>query len=438
MIKFLFGIALIITGLVLTLVNDPVWGLYLFALLTHVTASQLGESVSLPNNISLYTACFTLLFYLISSKYKQKFTRWPVETWLLGVMVVGMAIGASQAEFATAASWQFTYTYLKYLIFFVLLINLVDSYQKLEHFYYILIASAVWLVFRCWDLRGTTGARFENRGGDVISDGNHFAAALILLFPFVFRKTMSKSPIVAIGATIMCCGIVIAIFITGSRGGLLGLIALGVLIPFSYKANRKKIISVIVIFVVVSMLFMNDYHKSRFQSLFMASTSSEERDMSAQGRINAWKLAWQLYLEKPYFGVGMENFGYYSAYRYSGREYGESGLVTHSLWFEVLSQGGTVVTLPFVLLLFLFFRKTKKIIKKLKDIGKTEIALDVIAVRISLAAFLCCATFLNRLIYDPIYWCIGMGVIHGYLLVNISKDASQEIPNTENALVEIK
>ena len=53
MIKFLFGIVLFVSGFYRTIFVDPVWGLYLFAALTHIRIGQLAEEISLPMNIHI-------------------------------------------------------------------------------------------------------------------------------------------------------------------------------------------------------------------------------------------------------------------------------------------------------------------------------------------------------------------------------------------------
>lgn len=422
MLKFLFGLALICGGFYKTLFSDPVWGIYLFAVLTHIRLGQLSENFQLQLNIPIIIACLTFILYLTNSRYGKKFGYWPLESILMGLMVAGMAASSAGAEFAPAAAWAFTWTYCKYWIFFILFINMVDSLPKIEMFHRTMILSAAWLVYRCWDLRGTTGARFENVGGDVISDANHYAAALVLLFPFVFQKTLSRKKWEAIAAAVLCFGMIMAIFITGSRGGMLGLGALFVLLFVNFKEQRKKILITIFVITLMAAPFVNEYHYERFESLLNATTSQDDRDASAQGRVKAWKLALQIFNEHKLLGVGPENFQYYSGVSIEGKPLGEKGHVTHSIWMESLSGGGLAVTIPFLLLLYLFFRGTKKTISRLRSQEQLDAIYYILTIRISLAAFLVCATFLNRLIYEPIYWCIGLAAVHRNLTISTKKN----------------
>ena len=357
MLKFFFGIILIFSGFYRTIFVDPVWGLYLFAALTHIRLTQLTENYTLPLNIPITIAMLSLIFYLMSSSYEKKFNYWPVEVWLLGMMVVGMALSSLNAQYNPAVSWDRTYDFLKYWVFFVLFIQMVNTLEKVEWFHRTMILSAIWLVYRCYDLRGTTGARFENTGGDVISDSNHFAAALVLLFPFVFNKIFSSDKRIAAGGVILCFGIVMSVFIASSRGGFLGCVALFILLLFNYKQYFKKMVIAIILIFSTVLFFANSDQKERLFGVTKA-TNEKTRDESAQSRLDYWKLSWDVFKEHSLVGVGIANFPYYSGPAVEGLNPGEVGHVAHSTWFETLAEGGLLVFVPFVTLLVQFFIKT--------------------------------------------------------------------------------
>lgn len=414
MIKFIFGLIIIAAGFVLTIFRDPVWGLYLFAVFTHVPLTQLGESIALPLRIPIVAASLTVVSYLTSAQYPSKFSRWPMETWLLGLMVLGMCLSSAVADFNPDLSWKHTFTYFKYWVFFVLMLQMLNSLEKIEWFHRVMILSAAWLVYRCWDLRGTTGARFENFGGSVVSDANHYAAALVLLFPLVFLKTMSKNRLVALGAALGCFGVVMSIFISGSRGGFLGLLTAAIFLFFSFKAQRRKILIACLLIGLAAWPFVNEDQRERLSTLFSA-TNVEERDGSAQSRVEFWRLSIDLFREHPLAGVGIGNFGYYSGPLLEGLPDGAPGHVAHSLWCEILAEGGLVVSLPFFLILLRYFWKTRQLLRRCAEQGLAEHFAHLTVERVGLAAFLVCATFLNRLIYEPIYWFVALSLAHGHL-----------------------
>jgi O-antigen ligase len=413
-LKFLLGITLLTVGFGGALFIEPVWGVYLFAALSHIRLEQLGENITLPQRIPIVISVLTLILYVVSPAYPEKFRRWPAEVWLLGLIVVGLALSSARAVFDSAAAWQMTYAYFEYWVFFVLLIQMIDSQKRLDGFHWTLIVSAVWLVFRAWELRGTTGPRFENYGGGNIADCNQYAAALVLLFPFVYQRTLSPRRLIAWGAAVLCFGVVMAVIIAASRGGFLGLAMVALLIVACIKGRRTRNMAILTLVGALVLYFANSGQILRLDTIFGAA-SGTARDNSAQLRIDEWALAWQLFLRHPLLGIGPGNFWYYSGYLLEGQPYGTPGHVTHSLWMEVLSSGGLIVTVPYLLLLWRFFRRSWRLARQLAAAGRREIALYVQTPMIGMGGLLVSATFLDRMVYEPIFWCIALGVVHRYL-----------------------
>lgn len=414
MLKFFLGITLLAVGFGGALFVEPVWGVYLFAALSHIRLEQLGENITLPQRIPIVISVLTFILYIISPAHAQKFRRWPAEVWLLGLVVVGLALSSASAVFDRAAAWQMTYAYFEYWVFFVLLIQMIDNRRRLDGFHWTLIVSAAWLVFRAWELRGTTGDRFENLGGGNIADCNEYAAALVLLFPFVYQRTLSPRRLIAWGAAVLCFGVVMAVIIAASRGGFLGLAVVALLIVACVRGRRARNVVILTLVGGLVLYFANSGQILRLDSIFGAA-SGTARDNSAELRIEEWTLAWQLFLRHPLLGVGPGNFWYYSGYLLEGQPYGTPGHVTHSLWMELLSSGGLVVTVPYLLLLWRFFRRSWHLARQHAAAGRQEIALYIQTPMLGMAGLLVCSTFLDRMVYEPIFWCIALGVAHRYL-----------------------
>ncbi|MDE2262986.1 MAG: O-antigen ligase family protein [Gammaproteobacteria bacterium] len=414
MLKFLFGATLLAVGFGGALFVEPVWGVYLFAALSHIRLQQLGENITLPQRIPIVISVLTLILYALSPAYARKFRRWPAEIWLFGLVVIAMALSSARAVFDPAAAWQMTYAYFEYWVFFVLLIQMIDTPRRLDGFHWTLVVSAAWLVFRAWELRGTTGPRFENLGGGNIADCNEYAAALVLLFPFVYQRTLSPRRLIAWPAAALCFGVVMAVVIAASRGGFLGLAVIALLMVACIKGRRARNVAILTLVAAAVLYFANSAQILRLDSI-LGAASGTARDNSAKLRIEEWRLAWQLFLRHPLLGIGPSNFWYYSGYLLEGQPYGTPGHVTHSLWMELLSSGGLMVTLPYLLLLWRFFRGSWRLARRYAAAGRQEIALYIQTPMLGMAGLLVCATFLDRMVYEPIFWCVALGVTHRYL-----------------------
>lgn len=414
MIKFLFGLTLIAVGFFGAVFIDPIWGIYLYTALTHITLQQLGQSISLPLHIPIVISSLTFVLYLLSRAYPQKFRRWPADVWLLAAMIVALALSSLHATFDPAASWSMTYVYLEYWIFFVLLIQMLNSRKRIDGFHWTLIISAAYLVYRAYSLRGTTGPRFENLGGGYVQDSNEYAAALVLLFPFAYQRTFSETRLIAWGAAICCFGLAMAVIVADSRGGFLGLVALWLAIILCFKGRRTRNIAVLVVVGALVLLFAKAGQLERLETIILA-THRATRDNSAELRVEYWGLAWRLFKQHPLLGIGAQNFWYYSGYMVEGLPYGKHGQVTHSLWMELLSGGGLTLTIPFMILLWRFFRKSLRLARQCVKAGRQDIALYFYTPVFAMSGFLVSASFVDRMVYEPIYWCFALGIANRYL-----------------------
>src|SRR5690606_5691829 len=137
---------------------------------------------------------------------------------------------------------------------------------------------------------------------------------------------------VAAGAAVLCFGIVMAIVIANSRGAFLGLITIGLMILWLFKAQRTRKLVALGVLAGIAFSFATESQIERLFSVFDA-TAAEQRDNSSQLRLLFWGLAFKLFLENPLVGVGPNNFPYYAGFMLEGMPYGTPGHVTHSLWF---------------------------------------------------------------------------------------------------------
>lgn len=411
MAKKLLGLFLLLIGLQRGFFVDPYWSLCIFSIFTHVPPTQLNiTSFRAPLLLSMGT----LGAYIISGKYARKFDFWPAESWLMVAIYVGIHLSAINA-YETKSLYKFASDFLKFVIYFVLMVNILNRDYKLKFFYHAQVFAAAWMVYRCFDLRGTTGARFENRDGAVINDSNQFAAANVLMLPLVMRKVFEGPLWIRFGALMGVFGIIMTVMITGSRGGFLGMAAVFVVTLLVYRKRRKQILVGCLVLGIVAYPFLPGTFVTRVEQLLgMAGVAEEEEevDASAGSRLASWGLSYEMWQKYPLFGCGMRNFGYYMGYELEGKEWGERGHEAHSLWFEALAQGGLVVTVPLIAMMILFYIRTWKISRRYIGTPYEQTAEDIYALQIGYTGFLVCATFVNRMSYEPVYWWCGLAAAY--------------------------
>jgi O-antigen ligase len=145
------------------------------------------------------------------------------------------------------------------------------------------------------------------------------------------RRGTTDATLVAAGGTLL---LVNAIMFSFSRGGLLSLIVTGgvafVLIP-----KRPVHYGVLIAAILVGVRLAGKEVLARFFTTF---ADAEQRDASAESRLDLWGNCWDLMQRYPLFGVGPDHFGHYAHHDF-GWPYGKEA---HSLWFQMGAELGFV------------------------------------------------------------------------------------------------
>lgn len=162
---------------------------------------------------------------------------------------------------------------------------------------------------------------------------------------FATRSTWIRV-LVVIGAIAMSMTVVIGL----SRGGFLGLLAVGI---YCWYRSPKKLAGVAAAIVAVAgfLVFAPSSYWNEMETI--SDTSEGTADM----RLELWRVAIWQYLDHPLMGVGSGNFPW-ETYDYETEEQVEKfnrtigGNVTHSLYFELLAEQGTLGVLIFGALIY--------------------------------------------------------------------------------------
>jgi probable O-glycosylation ligase (exosortase A-associated) len=174
-------------------------------------------------------------------------------------------------------------------------------------------------------------------------DNNSFGASLItVLGPAIALMISSRTLWLRCLAGAAAALILHTILLTFSRGTMVGLIAVAV-IAFVMMPKRPKYLGALLLTGLVSAHFIGPQLYDRYATTFV---SAEERDGSAESRVDLWKDCIKVIQEYPVFGVGPANWRVIAS-RYGWPE----GKSAHSVWMETAAETG----LPGALFLLLFF-----------------------------------------------------------------------------------
>lgn len=170
--------------------------------------------------------------------------------------------------------------------------------------------------------------------GAFLGDGNDLALSLDIIIPLCLyllldaRKRLHK--LLWLGALLV---LVAGVVSTQSRGGTLGLAAVG--IYWWWRSQRKfQTAALATVIVVLILALAPGAYFDRMSSI------GDTQEGSAQGRITAWRVATRMALDSPLFGVGPAHFGVKFGTEYRPPDFVGSGMNAHSLYFLALGELG--------------------------------------------------------------------------------------------------
>jgi len=199
-------------------------------------------------------------------------------------------------------------TYLVNVLFFVILVMEVDSIRKLKTVLFVI--SLCTLFYGAFGLMNGAfiGGRYAIYGG--MFDPNDIAYVLISLFPlsffFVLHREGSLKKVFAVASILTA---LMVILYTGSRGGILGLLAVVAVFLFTKTHGITKAHKVISIIAMIILLLSISSRIDIDRYLTIADTASDYNVTDEFGRFQIWKRGFDLFLSNPLTGVGAECSG---------------------------------------------------------------------------------------------------------------------------------
>jgi O-antigen ligase len=237
-----------------------------------------------------------------------------------------------------------------------------------------------------------TGAQFL--------DENDLALFLNTYLPFGYFLFLAERRLALkflyLATTLLAVGGVVA---TSSRGGFVGLLAVGVV---TWMVSRRKLTSLVAVALLAALVmwFASDAYWERMR------TSTNTESGTAKERLESWKSGWNMFVHNP-LGVGGNNFQVrFPDYQTGYFQRGMWGRVAHSVWITLIAELGIPGALIYLLLAFYNIRDSLRIRARGRAAGGEDgelLAAVGSAMLASIAGYFASATFLSVLYY-PHYW----------------------------------
>lgn len=343
--KVLLVVVLAIAGLILLF--RPQLALYLSTFIAYsgIAASVL-EGLFLPA-AALTTAGLIIQFLndkhetLTSAPQNKIFLAWG------GLMILSTFYARD-----LTLSYTDLYTFFKYVIFYFLIINILDSWQSLRRMLWLLTITGLLMFLYGIYVFVSSPIEAGLRLTSAITDPNSFAIQLIPLVAFSY--TLIKTEMrwfLKILSFVLLGLIVVSIILTFSRGGWLALLATLFLIGLNERTNKKLLFFLAISFLAAIIIIPKDFFLLRF-----GSVQSITMDASVAQRLRLLKGSFQMFLDHFFTGVGIGNFLAYSKL-YAKLNF---PLVAHNTYLHVAAELGIVGLILFISLLWVTFQNLRR------------------------------------------------------------------------------
>jgi len=188
-------------------------------------------------------------------------------------------------------------------------------------------------------------------GTSIYNDENAFAMFFVTGLPFVYYMAfeVSREKLRYVIWAIIPFGLH-AIFLTGSRGGLLGLLTIIVLIILMSK-RRLMALPVLFLFFLFYQFQAGSVMKDRGQQI-----SEFEGESSAEARLTAWKGGYKMIMSHPITGVGLGAF-----MTATPKFIDATPRVAHNTFVQYTAESGIGAGLCFLMVVVLVYSNFQKV-----------------------------------------------------------------------------
>jgi probable O-glycosylation ligase (exosortase A-associated) len=384
------------------IVFRPYFGLLVYGWLAYMRPQDMAWGISRSLPLSQWVA-IALVLGLVVALGRERWLVLKVQTVLLILLAGWISITVVTAVLPDVSGEMYGY-YWKAIVISILTTGLVSDRRRFR-FLVMLIAFSVGFLGAKRGLVGLLrgGIRYNDGPGGFMSDNNSFALVLNMVLPLLVAILLTEKrkllKIAAGGVAVLCA---VTILFTFSRGGLL---TLAVITPLLIWRSRHRVVVTLAIAAgFAGFLFLTSDQLTTAYVERAQTISDYHGDRSVQGRLDAWKTSWRVFLDYPVFGVGPNNL------EVVHRTYSpdpDRFRVSHNAYLQILCECGLPALLLFV----------GSIGAALWSLGRTrrearQSWVEVYArmLQISLLAYIVGSMFLSTAYSELLYQLIAMSV----------------------------
>jgi len=307
----------------------------------------------------------------------------------------------------------------KAYVFYFMATLCINDAKKCKYLSYVMIVSVIYLVY--WANNRYLSGFWHGRmagpkavgGGGMYVDENVFAMIFVTGLPFLYYAGYAvKNKIIRLGIWLAIPFGWHAIFLTGSRGGLLGLAVTVLIIAWR---SPKRWVGVLLI---PAMLIAYQWQAGSVLKERATTLNEYESESVGGTRLQAWGAAIGMMKTHPLTGVGLGGMG--PAFPlFSAHE----PRVAHSAYFQTGAESGVIAFTAYIALIYYSLMSLLKNEKRWKDnIFRTSNDEDAAYLRllnnalfVALFGFSFCALFLSIETFEPFFYVVLLvNYVHVY------------------------
>ncbi len=401
-------------------------GIFLFTLVVYFRPYELIPALSGFSSIALIIAIATLLVYLPTQLTTEgSLTIFSTEIKCILFMTAWALLTMPLAKSPGLAWETFSDTFIKVVLVFVVMVNTLRTRARLKGLMLLAIAVGVMLSFQALELyrQGifkTEGYRVNVDVGGMFGNPNDLALHLVIFTPIAVALGFASKNRLARLLYLACAVLMIAgNTVTQSRGGFLGLLAVGAVLV--WKFGRKQRVKVVLISAVCGLIFIlvaPGNYGLRILSIFIPALDPVG---SSDQRSELLKLSLFVTLRNPQ-GIGIGNFPIV----------GIRNLQTHNAYTQVSSELGWLATFAYITLMVSPLRKLAAVERCLfaADESDSWIYYLAVGVQASLIGYMVSSFFApvayNWFVYYPIAYAVCLRRIYRARQIEQGIEAEKE------------
>jgi O-antigen ligase len=399
----IFLVMILFVGVIL-IVLKPHYGLFISTVLAYSgIATQQLQGLFLP---AILLTAFAWIVTFLNNKGDSFVNAAQNQLFILfGLLMIFSTFYASDIE----NSLKDMYVFLKYLIFYFLMINMLKSWKLVRNMIWVLTITGLLMFFYGvlnYFFSGVTASGF--RLISLVDDPNSFAIKLVPLvaFSYILIKT-EKSIALRVISFLLFGSIATAIILTFSRGGMLALFMVLLLISLVEIKSKRTIFIIASFMLFVLLMIPEEIFFFRFQRM----------DVSIIQRLKLLKGGLNMFFDHPFLGVGVGNFVTHI------KDYSNIivALVAHNSYLHIAAELGIIGLILFISIFAITIKNLWECWKHLLKSDKTKNYYYPLGILIALSGFMVHSLFLSEQYNIVLFIIVALTVVINKLITPLQQ-----------------